>query len=180
MGPETGDKELDLHNATRLRPMVTYASFVWWQCTELKTAYAELKKVQRLACLLTTGAMNSASTIALRAMLVFPPLPVMVKKEAAQSAFRILDTYKPKTGDMQGHLRVCKDFQETMELHSISDRMPRNFDFEADFKFVIPKHDAWDNISANQAALVFCTDGSRKEGLVGMGIGNLWTLSEAL
>jgi hypothetical protein len=28
-------------------------------------------------------------------MLDLPPLPVMVKKEAAQSAFRMLDTYKP-------------------------------------------------------------------------------------
>jgi hypothetical protein len=34
-------------------------------------------------------------------MLDPPPLPVIVKKEAAQSAFRILDTYKPNTEDMQ-------------------------------------------------------------------------------
>jgi hypothetical protein len=61
---------------------------------------------------------------------------------------------------MQGHLRVYKDFQEIMELHSISDRIPRKFDFEADFN----------NISADQEELVFYTDGSRKEGLVGMGI----------
>jgi hypothetical protein len=47
--------------------MVTYASFVWWQRTELKTAYAELQKVQRLACRLTTGAMKSAPTFALEA-----------------------------------------------------------------------------------------------------------------
>jgi hypothetical protein len=77
---------------TVVRPMVTYASFVWWQRTELKTAHAELQKVQRLACLLTTGTMKSAPTIALEAMLDLPPLPVMVKKEAAQSAFRMLDT----------------------------------------------------------------------------------------
>jgi hypothetical protein len=77
--------------------MVTYASFVWWQRTELKTAHAELQKVQRLAFLLTTGAMKSAPTIALEAMLDLPPLPVMVKKEAAQSAFRMLDTYTQKS-----------------------------------------------------------------------------------
>jgi hypothetical protein len=65
---------------TVVRPMVTYASFVWWQHTELKTAYAELQKVQKLACLLTTGAIKSAPTIALEAMLDLPPLPVMVKR----------------------------------------------------------------------------------------------------
>jgi hypothetical protein len=65
-----------------------------------------------------------------------------------------------------------------MELHSLSDisisdifyRMPRKFDFEADFKIVILERDAWDNIPANQEALVFYTDGSRKEGLVAMEI----------
>jgi hypothetical protein len=54
---------------------------------------------------------------------------------------------------MQGHLRVYKDFQEIMELHTLSDRMPRKFDFEADFKDMIPERDAWDNISADQEAL---------------------------
>jgi hypothetical protein len=57
-----------------------------------------------------------------------------------------------------------------MELHSLSDRMSRKFDFEADFKVVIPERDAWDNIPADQEALVFYTDGSRKEGQVGMAI----------
>jgi hypothetical protein len=71
---------------------------------------------------------------------------------------------------MQGHLRVYKDFQEIMQLHSLSDRMPRKFYFEADFKVVIPERDTWDNIPADQEAMVFYADGSRKEGLVGMGI----------
>jgi hypothetical protein len=50
--------------------------------------------------------------------------------------------------------------------------MPRKIDFEAGFKVLIPEREAWDNIAADQEALVFYTDGSRKrkEGLVGMGI----------
>jgi hypothetical protein len=49
--------------------------------------------------------------------------------------------------------------------------MPRKFDFEAEyFKVVIPERDAWENIPADQEALVFYTDGSGKEGLVSMGI----------
>jgi hypothetical protein len=98
-----GAGNVELDSPTVVRPMVTYASFVWWQRTELKTAHAELQKVQRLACLLTIGAMKSAPTIALEAMLDLPPLLGMVKKEAAQSAFRMLDTYKPNTENMQGH-----------------------------------------------------------------------------
>jgi hypothetical protein len=53
--------------------------------------------------------MKSATTFALEAMLDLPPW----------DAFRMLDTYKPNTEDMQGHLRVYKDFQEIMELHSL-------------------------------------------------------------
>jgi hypothetical protein len=38
-----------------------------------------------------------------------PPLPAKVEKEAAQSAFRMLDTFKPNTGDMQAHLEIYED-----------------------------------------------------------------------
>jgi hypothetical protein len=87
-----------------VRHMVTYASFVWWHKSGHTSASAEQQKVQRLACLLTTGVFKSAPTIALHAMLDLPPLPDLVKKEAAQSASRMLDSHKSNTEDMQGHL----------------------------------------------------------------------------
>jgi hypothetical protein len=86
--------------------MVTYASLVWWQKTEQAKASAALQKVQRLACLLTTCAMKSARNVALEAMLDLPPISDMVKKEAEQTAFRMLKDYKPNTGEMQGHLKI--------------------------------------------------------------------------
>jgi hypothetical protein len=45
-----------------------------------------------------------------------PPPPALVKKEAAQSAFRLLDSYKPNTENLEGHLNIYKDFQEIMNL----------------------------------------------------------------
>jgi hypothetical protein len=59
--------------------------------------------------------MKSGPTIALEAMLDLPPLPAMVNKDAAQSAFRMLDSFKPNSGDIQGHLK--------MDQHSLSDKM---------------------------------------------------------
>jgi hypothetical protein len=85
---------------------LSYAAFLWWHKSEQTTCSAELLKVQRQTCLLTTGVTNSVPTIALKAMLDLPPLPAMVKKEAAQSAYRMLDSFKPNTGDMQGHLKI--------------------------------------------------------------------------
>jgi hypothetical protein len=49
---------------------------------QLPDGAAELLKVEMLECLLTTGALESATTIALDAMLNLPPLPVLVLKEA--------------------------------------------------------------------------------------------------
>jgi hypothetical protein len=70
----------------------------------------------------------------------------------------MLDTYKPNTEDMQGHLRVHTDFQEVMKQHSLSIK----FYFEADFKVVIPKRDAWDYIPADQEAMVIYTEEKRE------------------
>jgi hypothetical protein len=71
-----------------------------------------LQKIQRLACLLTTEAMKSASTTALEAMLDLPPLPDTVKKGAVQFAVRMLDEIKPKAGDMRGHLEIQRDLKK--------------------------------------------------------------------
>ena len=95
-----------------VRPMVNYASFVWWRKSREATTFAILQKIQRLTCLLTTGAMKSAPTVALKAMLDLPLLPDVVIKEAAQTAIRMLDEIKPKLGDMQRHLGIYKDFQK--------------------------------------------------------------------
>jgi hypothetical protein len=106
-----------------VKRMVTYASFVWWRKSGEASTGAMLQKIQRLACLLTTGAMKSPST-ALEAMLDLPSLPDTMKKEATQSAVRMLDEIKPKAGDKQGHLEIYRDFKEIMELQVLSDKMP--------------------------------------------------------
>jgi hypothetical protein len=122
--------------------------------------YGEI--LQRLACLLTTGAMKSAPTTALEAMLDLPSLPDTVKKDAAQSAVRMLDEIKPKAGDMQGHLEIYRDFKEIMELQVLSDKMPVRHDFEAPFEVEITEREECVNQTTSPGALVYYTDGSRK------------------
>jgi hypothetical protein len=147
-----------------VRPMMSYAAFVWLQKSEQITASAELQKVQRLACLLTTGAMKSAPTIALEAMLDLSPLPAMVKKEAA---FRMLDSCTPNTGDMQGHLKIYEDFQGVMDL---SDKMPIRYNFEAPFEVKIYEREGWNHVPTEHSTLTYYSDGSRKDGMTGKGI----------
>jgi hypothetical protein len=145
--------------------MVTYASFVWWRKSGEATTGAMLQKIQRLACLLTTGAMKSAPTKALEAMLELPPLPDTVKNEAAQSTVRLLDEIKPKAGDMQRHLDIYRDFKEIVELQVLSDKMPVQHDFKAPFEVSTTEREECVNQTTSPG-----TDGSKKNGVVGMGI----------
>jgi hypothetical protein len=140
-------------------PMMSYAAFVWWQKFKQTTASAELQKVQRLACLLTTRAMTSAPSIALEA----------INKEAAQSAFRMLDSFKPKTGDMQGHLKIYENLQRVMDQHALSDKMPIRYDFEAPLKVKIYEREEWNHEPTEQNIFTYYTDGSRKDGMIGIG-----------
>jgi hypothetical protein len=56
----------------------------------------------------------------------------MIKKEAA---FRMLDSFKPNTGDMQGPLKIYEDFKGVMDLHALSEKTPIRYDFEAPIDF---------------------------------------------
>jgi hypothetical protein len=47
-----------------VRPIVTYATAVWWPRIKFKTSKVELSKLQRMACLGITGAMKTAPTAA--------------------------------------------------------------------------------------------------------------------
>jgi hypothetical protein len=86
----------------------------------------------------------------------------------------VLDEIKPKAGDMQGPLEIYRDFKEIMELHYffkvLSDKMPVRHDFEAPFEVEKTKREECVNQITSPGTLVYYTDGSKKNGLVGMGI----------
>jgi hypothetical protein len=112
--------------------------------------------------------MQSDPTIALKAMIGLPLLPAMVKKEAAKSAFRMLDSFKSNTGDMQGYLKIYEDFQGVMDQNALSDKMPITYDFEAPFEVIIYEREGWNHVPAEQSTLTYYTD--RKDGMTSMGI----------
>jgi hypothetical protein len=105
--------------------------------------------------------MKSAPTIA---------LPAMVKKEAAQSAFRMLDSFKPNTGDMQGHLKIYEDLQGAMDQHALSDKMTIRYNFKAPFEAKIYEREGWNHVPTEQSTLTYYTEGSRKDEMTGRGI----------
>jgi hypothetical protein len=88
-------------------------------------------------------------------MLDLPPLPVVVKKEAAQSAFRMLDSFKCNTGDMQGHLKIYEDFQGVMGQHALSDKIPIRHDFGAPFEVKIYEREGWNHFHTEKSILLY-------------------------
>jgi hypothetical protein len=68
-----------------IRPSVTFASLVWYGC-QTASAKKKLSRIQRLACLGTTGAMCTTPTNAVEALICLLPLELVVQSEARSAA----------------------------------------------------------------------------------------------
>jgi hypothetical protein len=84
----------------------------------------------------------------------------MIKKEAAQSAFRMLDSF----------ILIGLTRNNGLDQHAYSDNMPIRYDFEASFEVNYKKREGWNHVSTEQSILTYYTDGSRKDGTIGIGI----------
>jgi hypothetical protein len=69
-----------------------------------------------------------------------------------------------------GHLKIYEDFHEVMDQHALSDKMPIRHDFEAPFEVKIYEREGWNHVPTEQSILTYYTDGSRKDGMTGIGI----------
>jgi hypothetical protein len=62
-----------------IRPSVTFATLVWWPVCQTASAKKKLSRVQRLACLGTTGAMRTNPTNVVETLICLPPLKLLVQ-----------------------------------------------------------------------------------------------------
>jgi hypothetical protein len=76
-------------NVSIVRPSITFASLVWWPGFQTGKAKKQLSTVQRLACLGITGAMRTASTNAVEALICLPPQELVIQREARSAAQRL-------------------------------------------------------------------------------------------
>ena len=107
-----------------IRPMILYAAFVWWTRTLQVTTQASLRKLQRLACLVVTGAMRSTPTVALEALLDLPPLHSQIQCEAMLAGSRLLKEERLLPGDFLGHLSICRRLYDLPKFNCPTDDMP--------------------------------------------------------
>ncbi|XP_048484155.1 uncharacterized protein LOC105391530 [Plutella xylostella] len=156
-----------------VRPMVTYGCVVWHRKTQQKTCQDVLSSLQRLACLMATGAIRSTPTAAMEAMLNLSPLHIHVQKEARSAMLRAAEG-----GRNRWHSAVFSSLhRELLSTHAMampSDAMETEYCFSRLFSVEIPEREKWNDDKALQTFrsgdIVWYTDGSKKEGLAGSGI----------
>ena len=85
-----------------VRPMITYASLVWFKEASKKSYALKLEKLQRLACIMITGEMKMTPTSALETMLSLPTLHLYIKSEAKMANFKL-------STDERQHLKKITD-----------------------------------------------------------------------
>src|SRR5690606_30824705 len=71
-----------------IRPIITYASIVWWDKTRQLTTQRKLARIQRTGLLFITGAMKTTPTAAMETLLGIPPLHMEVERSAWLTAIR--------------------------------------------------------------------------------------------
>ena len=154
-----------------IRPIVTYASLVWWPKTKQKTAQERLERLQRLALLGVSGAMVTTPTAALEALLNIPPLHIFVERDARATAYRLGICGYPQAR-LSGCSEAFRDIPDGRRFRACPDGIPKRYDFEKPFNILIPKRSEWEDCKALPSqGLLWFTDGSKTAtGQVGAGV----------
>ena len=109
-----------------IRPIITYASVVWWHKAAQKVVGGHLERVQRLACMAITGAFRTTPTTAMEMLLGLLPLELFVKKIAVNSALRMVrEGTWHQTGSIYGHRRVLGLVKSIEELDMPMDEIKK-------------------------------------------------------
>ena len=152
-----------------VRPILTYGCLVWWKATDKRYLKNKLRSVQRLACLLISGALKSTSTDSLDITLGFTPIDLFVRSLAAKSAIRLqsLDCFKSYT---YGHGSILHEMG-VEPFDSSSDYMTSLFDFEIPFMTTFPSREEWESKQVtNEFQISVFTDGSKMDCGTGSGV----------
>lgn len=106
-----------------VRPILTFASVIWWPRVKLRCSIDALNKLQRHACLAISGALRSTPSAALEMLLDISPLHIFIEIEAIKGALRL---QKGNMWDLKGvivgHSRILLDSSKRYpELTMLSD-----------------------------------------------------------
>ncbi|XP_060524731.1 uncharacterized protein LOC132701080 [Cylas formicarius] len=167
-----GPKIMQWIYGTMVVPMLTHGAVAWWPGTRRAGARLVLDRLQRLACLCITGAMRTAPTRALEALVGLPSLADRVQMEAARTAVRLASCGLWREGTLNRGpydiLEGCRGDRGVMGMPS--DVMIPEMTFFDKLTFLFPSREDWrEGRVGSWDGLVWYTDGSRMGDLAGAG-----------
>ena len=147
-----------------IRPMLCYAAVIWWPRVTYITVEKQLEHVQRLSCLLITGAMRTTPTAALELIIGLTPITVYIKQEAMLACFR-LQTNSQWVSNACGHTSIKSNLHNNIPIpHWRCDKIIPRYMFDKNYVVEIPVRLDWTNNNVNLCDDIVCyTDGSRLE-----------------
>ncbi|XP_061725440.1 uncharacterized protein LOC133531320 [Cydia pomonella] len=154
-------------------PRVLYGAVVWWHRAHIKEYQRDLTKVQRLACLMMTGAMRTTPTHAMEVMLGLKPLWIEVEKRATEQWYR-MKACKEWRGSCvdKRHALIQREALSRFEmLMANNDLIKRQEIFDKKYRVHIGERDNW-KVEVRHPTTICFTDGSRRSStkLAGAGI----------
>jgi hypothetical protein len=158
-----------------VRPIVTFASLVWWPGCQTATAKRKLSKVQRLACLGKTGAICTSPTGAMETLVGLLLLDLVIQGEARSAAHHhwILGCWS-YLHPQHGHSHILTQLQKSDPIYGMGvDIMKPVFNLEPKYRVTVLTREEWTRSPGTPPVvkgLVWFTDGSRTKEGTGAGV----------
>jgi ribonuclease HI len=157
-----------------VRPIISYASIVWWEKAMQTTAQSKLNQLQRLACLTTLGGTNSKPILAMELLLDLPPLHLFIQNTAmsALSRYKISNIQVIRNIDDRNLFSKYKNNSDIITAINNPDHMIKEFNFNFPFEVDFPSREDWENIVCEDSddREIWYTDGSLTSNGTGCGI----------
>ncbi|GJQ79987.1 hypothetical protein Trydic_g9462 [Trypoxylus dichotomus] len=149
-----------------VRPIVTYVAITWFQKVTQVTTRNTLDKLQRLACVYITGAIQTCPAVALEVILDLTPLHVVVEGLGHAEMYRL--TSAATGGDKTLSQRAWSSRVKLYPLLSLpNDEMVRKYCFEKNFLRKLSNKKEWNE----ESSIYFLkTVGSKTNKGIGAGV----------
>ncbi|XP_048006780.1 uncharacterized protein LOC125242117 [Leguminivora glycinivorella] len=156
-----------------ITPRVLYGAVIWWHRTHIGEYRKNLTKVQRLACLMMTGAMRTTPTHAMEVLLGLKPLWIEAEKRAMEQWYRIkaCKEWRGSCVDKR-HALIQREALSKLEMLMVNnDLIKREEIFDKKYRVHIGERDNW-KVEVGHPTTICFTDGSRRSStkLAGAGI----------
>lgn len=157
---------------TMVRPIASYGSLLWWPILQQKSSVNLCNKLQRQACLITSGCTRSCPTIPLETLLGLNPLHLHLQSEAARTAIRLQCAGNDVLNKSPLHGSIVKWVPNWELLTTQTDVITPYLSFNIRFSIIIPDRNSYKdpNFLLNDESEKWFTDGSKTDEGTGCGI----------